>query len=147
MKYRLIIDRDGEEEIVARVHSPSRLTEEIENLINSYVGNDGITVSDEDELFTLCYTDVECLTVIDRKVYAVDKCGKKHRISQRLCDLEPILPSYFVRINKSTIANRNRIAKFHTVYSGAVDAIFKSGYREYVSRRCFAEIKREMTKR
>ena len=147
MKYRLIIDRDGEEEIVARVHSPSRLTEEIENLINSYVGNDGITVSDEDELFTLGYTDVECLTVIDRKVYAVDKCGKKHRISQRLCDLEPTLPSYFIRINKSTIANRNRIAKFHTVYSGAVDAIFKSGYREYVSRRCFAEIKREMTKR
>ena len=147
MKYRLIIDRDGEEEIVARVHSPSRLTEEIENLINSYVGNDGITVSDEDELFTLGYTDVECLTVIDRKVYAVDKCGKKHRISQRLCDLEPILPSYFVRINKSTIANRNRIAKFHTVYSGAVDAIFKSGYREYVSRRCFAEIKRRMMKK
>ena len=147
MKYRLIIDRDGEEEIVARVHSPSRLTEEIENLINSYVGNDGITVSDEDELFTLGYTDVECLTVIDRKVYAVDKCGKKHRISQRLCDLEPILPSYFIRINKSTIANRNRIAKFHTVYSGAVDAIFKSGYREYVSRRCFAEIKRRMMKK
>ncbi len=147
MKYRLIIDVDGEEEIVARVHAPSRLTEEIENLINSYVGNDGITVSDEDELFTLNYTDVECLTVIDRKVYAVDKCGKKHRISHRLCDLEPALPSYFIRINKSTIANRNRIAKFHTVYSGAVDAIFKSGYSEYVSRRCFAEIKREMTKR
>ena len=147
MKYRLIIDRDGEEEIVARVHSPSRLTEEIENLINSYVGNDGITVSDEDELFTLGYTDVECLTVIDRKVYAVDKCGKKYRISQRLCDLEPTLPSYFIRINKSTIANRNRIAKFHTVYSGAVDAIFKSGYREYVSRRCFAEIKRRMMKK
>ena len=147
MKYRLIIDREGEEEIVARVHAPSRLTEEIENLINSYVGNDGITVSDEDELFTLGYTDVECLTVIDRKVYAVDKCGTKHRINQRLCDLEPTLPSYFIRINKSTIANRNRIAKFHTVYSGAVDAIFKSGYREYVSRRCFAEIKREMTKK
>ena len=147
MKYRLIIDREGEEEIVARVHAPSRLTEEIENLINSYVGNDGITVSDEDELFTLGYTDVECLTVIDRKVYAVDKDGKKHRINQRLCDLEPNLPSYFIRINKSTIANRNRIAKFHTVYSGAVDAIFKSGYREYVSRRCFAEIRREMTKK
>lgn len=147
MKYRLIVDKECEEEIVVRVHAPSRLTEEIESLINSYVGADGITVSDEDELFTLGFDDIECLTVIDRKVYAVDKCGKKHRISQRLCDLESTLPSCFIRINKSAIANRNRIAKFHTVYSGAVDAVFKSGYREYVSRRCFAEIKRRMTKR
>ena len=147
MKYRLIVDKECEEEIVVRVHAPSRLTEEIESLINSYVGTDGITVSDEDELFTLGFDDIECLTVIDRKVYAVDKCGKKHRISQRLCDLESTLPSCFIRINKSAIANRNRIAKFHTVYSGAVDAVFKSGYREYVSRRCFAEIKRRMTKR
>jgi DNA-binding LytR/AlgR family response regulator len=146
MKYRVIIDKEAEEEIVARVHAPSRLTEEIENLISSYVGG-GITVSNDDELFTLNYSDVECLTVIDRKVYAVDKYGKKYRISQRLCDLEGTLPSYFIRINKSAIANRNRIAKFHTVYSGAVDAIFKSGYREYVSRRCFAEIRREMLKR
>ena len=147
MKYRLIVDKECEEEIVVRVHAPSRLTEEIESLVNSYVGTDGITVSDEDELFTLGFDDIECLTVIDRKVYAVDKCGKKHRISQRLCDLESTLPSCFIRINKSAIANRNRIAKFHTVYSGAVDAVFKSGYREYVSRRCFAEIKRRMTKR
>ena len=147
MKYRVIIDKEGEEEIVARVHAPSRLTEEIENLINSYAQSNGITVSGDDELFTLGYMDIECLTVIDRKVYAVDKCGKRYRINQRLCDLEPMLPSCFIRINKSAIANRNRIAKFHTVYSGAVDAIFKSGYREYVSRRCFAEIRREMTKR
>ena len=144
MKYRIIIDKGADEEIVARVHAPSRLTEEIENLVNSYIGNDGITVSGEDELFTLGFSDIECLTVIDRKVYAVAKSGNKYRVNQRLCDLEPILPSYFIRINKSAIANRNRIEKFHTVYSGAVDAIFKSGYREYVSRRCFADIKRRM---
>ena len=147
MKYRLIIDKEAEEEIIARVHSPSRLTDEIENLVNAYVGNDGITVSGESEMFTLSFSDIECLTVLDRKVYAVDKDGKKHRISHRLCDLEPILPTYFIRINKSAIANENRIAKFHTVYSGGVDAIFKSGCREYVSRRCFAEIKRRLNKR
>lgn len=146
MKYRLIIDKEAEEEIVVRVHSPSRLTDEIENLVNSYVGQDGITVSGDDELFFLGFSDIECVTVIDRKVYAVDKDGEKHRVNQRLCDLEDVLPSYFIRINKSAIANGRRIAKFHTVYSGAVDAIFKSGYREYVSRRCFAEIKRRFNK-
>ena len=144
MKYKLIIDRDAEEEIVARVHAPSRLTEQIENLVNSYIGNQGIAVSDGENIFTLNFSDIECITVIDRRVYAIDREGKRHRLNQRLCDLEAILPSYFIRINKSSLANENRIAKFHTVYSGAVDAIFKCGYREYVSRRCFVEIKRRI---
>ena len=29
-------------------------------------------------------------------------------------------------------------------FSGSVDVIFKSGYRDYVSRRCFADIKKEL---
>lgn len=144
MKYRLIIDREAEEEITVRVNSPSRLTDEIENLVKAYTGNSGITVSDEGELFTLEFADIECVTVIDRRVYAIDREGRKRRINYRLCDLDGILPSYFIRINKSSIANERRIQKFHTVYSGAVDAVFKSGYREYVSRRCFAEIRRRM---
>ena len=57
-------------------------------------------------------------------------------------DLEEILPSYFIRINKSTLANEHRIARFDAVFSGGVDAVFQCGYREYVSRRCFAEIRR-----
>ena len=35
MKYRLIIDKDAEEEIIAVVHGPSALTEQIENLVHS----------------------------------------------------------------------------------------------------------------
>ena len=34
MKYRLIIDSDAEEEVVATVHAPSELTERIEELFN-----------------------------------------------------------------------------------------------------------------
>lgn len=147
MKYKLIIDKDSEEEIVVRVHAPNKLTEHIENLINSYIGNQGITVSDENGIFVLDFVDIECITVIERRVYAIDRQGKRHRVNQRLCDLEEVLPSYFIRINKSSIANGERIAKFYTVYSGAVDAIFKCGYREYVSRRCFSEIKRRLIKK
>ena len=49
MRFRLIIDKEADEEIIARVHSVSRLTDEIENLVNSYVGRGGITVFGEDE--------------------------------------------------------------------------------------------------
>ena len=144
MKFKLISDKEAEEEIVAVVHETSALTDQIEDLVRTYIGNYKITVYNEDEMKQLCFSDIECITVIDRKIFAIDGTGEKYRMNQRLCDLEQILPSYFIRINKSTIANENRILRFGTAYTGAVDAIFKCGYKDYVSRRCFAEIKRRL---
>ncbi len=144
MKYKLIIDKESEEEIIAIVKEPSALTEEIENLVLSYTGKDSITGFNDEVIMQLKFSDIECITVIDRKITAIDVRGIQYRINQRLCELEGILPSYFVRINKSTIANWNRILRFDTVFSGAVDVIFMCGYKDYVSRRCFTEIKRRL---
>ena len=142
MKYKLIIDKDAEEEIIAIVHAPSALTQEIENLVCSYSGSDSIMGYRDDEMRKLPFSEIECITVLDRKVIAIDTSGNHYRISDRLRDLEAVLPSYFIRISKSTLANEHRIARFDAVFSGAVDAVFRCGYREYVSRRCFAEIRR-----
>ena len=73
---------------------------------------------------------------------AIDRSGIQFLLRNRLRDLEDVLPSYFIRINKSTLANEHRIARFDAAFSGGVDAVFQCGYREYVSRRCFAEIRR-----
>ena len=90
----------------------------------------------------LAFGDIECITVLDRKVMAIDAAGNRYRLQDRLRELEAVLPSYFIRINKSTLANEHRILRFDAAFSGGVDAVFRCGYREYVSRRCFAEIKR-----
>ena len=142
MKYKLIIDKDAEEEIIAIVHSPSTLTQQIEDLIRASSGADSLLGFREDEMRKLTFPEIECITVLDRKVVAIDTSGFQYRIQDRLRDLESILPSYFIRINKSTLANEHRILRFDTVFSGGVDAVFQCGYREYVSRRCFAEIRR-----
>jgi len=143
MKYKLIIDKNAaEEEIIAIVHAPSSLTQQIENLVCSFSGADGIMGCREEEMRKLLFSELECITVLDRKVMAIDTSGKQYRIQERLRDLEAILPSYFIRINKSTLANEHRIARFDAAFSGGVDAVFRCGYREYVSRRCFAEIRR-----
>ena len=142
MKYKLIIDKDAEVEIVATVHAPSSLTQQIENLICSYSGTDSILAYRDEELRKLTFQEIECITVLDRKVIAIDSQGNRYMLRDRLRDLEYILPTYFIRINKSTLANEHRISRFVAVFSGGVDAVFQCGYREYVSRRCFAEIKR-----
>lgn len=142
MKYKMVIDKNAEEEIIAIVHEPSRLTEQIENLVCSFSGTDGIMGSNDDEKRRLSFHEIECITIFDRKVIAIDTNGTQYRIQYSLRDLEEILPSYFIRINKSTLANEHRILRFDAVFSGGVDAIFQCGYKEYVSRRCFAQIRR-----
>ena len=142
MKYKLIIDQNAEEEIIAVVHAPSVLTQQIEDLVCSFSGVDNIIGYRDGEKQKLTFQEIECITILDRKVIAIDEKGDQYRIQDRLRDLEDVLPSYFIRINKSTLANEHRILRFDAAFSGGVDAVFKCGYREYVSRRCFAEIRR-----
>lgn len=142
MKFNLIIDKVKEEEVTVTVHERSALTEQIEALVMQYTGTDRITAYAEDEMKQLSFADIECITVLDGKTYAIDAEKKRYRLKQRLYELEELLPSSFIRINKSTLANEKRIARFAASFSGAVDAVFQCGYREYVSRRCFTEIKR-----
>jgi len=142
MKYKLIIDKEAQEEIVATVHAPCALTRQIEDLVRGFSGADYLIGHREDEMRRLAFQEIECITILDRKVMAIDTKGRRYRVQDRLRDLEEILPSYFIRINKSTLANEHRIERFYTVLTGGVDAVFRCGYREYVSRRCFAEIRR-----
>jgi DNA-binding LytR/AlgR family response regulator len=142
MKYKLIIDKDAEEEIIAIVHAPSALTQEIEDLVHRFSGADYIIGHHEEEIRKLHFEEIECITVIDRRVIAIDTKGTRFTLKDRLRELEDVLPSYFIRINKSTLANEHRIQSYDAVFSGGIDAVFQCGYREYVSRRCFAEIRR-----
>lgn len=142
MKYKLIIDKQAPEQIVATVHAPSSLTQQIEDLVCRFCGTEHLMGYRDDEMRKLAFCEIECITVLDRKVIAIDADGNHYRISDSLRDLETVLPSYFIRINKSTLANEHRIVRFYTVFSGGVDAVFACGYRDYVSRRCLAEIKR-----
>lgn len=142
MKFSLIIDKSREEEVAVTVHERSSLTEQIEALVLQHTGSDRVVAYTEDEMKLLPFDEIECITVLDGKTYVIDTRNRRYRLKQRLYELEQQLPSYFIRINKSTLANEKRIERFAASFSGAVDAVFRCGWREYVSRRCFAEIKR-----
>ena len=142
MRYKLIIDKNAEEEIIAIVHTPSSLTQQIENLVCNFSDAGSIVGYKENEMRKLVFEEIECITIQNRKVIAIDTKGNSYRLQDRLRVLEEKLPSYFIRINKSTLANEHCILRFDAVFSGGVDAVFRCGYKEYVSRRCFAEIRR-----
>ena len=140
MKFRLIIDKDKDEEVVITARERSPLIDEIEALISKHL--DRIPGYTEDDIKMLAISDIECVTVLDGKTYAIDSNNQRYRLKGRLYELESALPASFIRINKSALANEHALDRFAVAYTGAVDAVFKCGYREYVSRRCFAQIKR-----
>lgn len=142
MKFRLIIDKEKDEEVVATVHCRNALVAAIEALISKH--SDRIPGYTDDDIKMLTVSQIQCITVLDGKTYAIDSDNRRYRIKQRLYELEQQLPSSFIRINKSTLANEALLDRFTVTYAGSVDAVFKCGYREYVSRRCFAQIKRRL---
>ena len=142
MKFKLLIDEDLEEEIIVIANKQTELTEQIKDLVNNYSKTFNIIGYREDEMRKLSFQEIECITILDRKVIAIDTSGQHYRINERLRDLESVLPNYFMRINKSNIANEHRILKFETLIGVGVDDIFKCGYKDYVSRRCLKDIKR-----
>ena len=142
MKFTLLIDKSTPEEVIVKAHQPSALTEQLEALVNAHAGSDRIVAYTEENLRILKFSEIECITVIDGYTNAIDTHGKRYRLKYRLYELEPMLPASFIRINKSAFANEKHLKEFTATFSGGVDALFQCGYREYVSRRCFAVIKR-----
>ena len=142
MIFKLFIDKNRQEEITAIVHERTSLIDEIERLVLQDNISDQIPGYMDDEIRFLKIQEIECFVVEDEKTFALYSDKKRYLIRKRLYELEETLPGYFERISKSAIANWKKIVKFRVQLSGAVDAVFKSGYVECISRRCFAELKR-----
>ncbi len=147
MKLDIIIDPTSEERVTAVVRAEGELTDALRRLVKEEDVLDALTVYSERDVKRLALSEVECLSVRDGRCTAVDASGEVFRIKEKLCELETRLPYGFIRINKSAIANEKRIERFRATLGGGVDAVFLSGYREYVSRRCFAEIKRRFSEK
>ncbi len=142
MIFRLFIDRDKPEEVTATVHQRTPLIDEIERLVVQSGLSDQIPGYVEDEIRMLRVEEIECFVVEGEKTYAMYSDRKRYQVRRRLYELEKDLPAGFERISKSALANWKTVARFKVQLSGAVDAVFKSGYVECISRRCFAELKR-----
>ena len=142
MIFKLNIEKGCREEVIANVHERTPLIDEIERLVLQDSISDHIPGYMDDEITLLDIQEIECFVVENEKTFALYKDKKKYLIRKRLYELDGVLPGNFEKISKSAIANWKKIVKFKVQLSGAVDAVFKSGCVECISRRCFAELKR-----
>ncbi len=145
MKFKLIITKE-EESITLCVHKRTPLTDKIEELVNNNeISIEGININGylEKDIVPLKLEEISRFYAEEDKCYAsVD--SKTYQIKKRLYQIEEILPSYFIRINKSSIININFIKRFNTSWTANVFVELKDGVRVYISRRQLKIVKERL---
>lgn len=133
MKFELHINPDIEEAVRADVHSRSDFTERLEQLVMAYNGADSITAYADGEMKVIGFNEVECVTVLDGKTLVIDTHGRQYKIRYKLYEVAKLLPSSFIKINKSTIANK----KTNRMLSGSVQRFGECCFQKRLYRLCF----------
>ena len=140
MKFRLIIDREREEEVVVYAHEKTPLVCRIEELAaesEELLGYSGKSI------VKLTPTKVFAFATEDGKVVAFTEKEKLY-VNLRLYQLEKMLGSEFVKINQSCLVNVSKIERFEATIGASLMVVLKNGYRDYVSRRQVKFVKERM---
>lgn len=89
-------------------------------------------------------TDIDFVYAEQRKVFAA--IGEQRiELKMRLYEVESLLrPYHFTRFSKSVVGNLNQIQRFELAFNGNLCVHFKSGNKEYVSRKYVAELKEKL---
>lgn len=138
MKISIFIDKKRDEEIVIYAHEKGALVNEIEELVSGY--SKEITAYKEKEIVKLNLSEIYCFITENNKLFAITK-GDRFLLKTRLYSIEEKLPTDFIKINKSCIANIKKIDRFDASLSGTLQVKFKNGYTDYVSRRSIKTVK------
>jgi DNA-binding LytR/AlgR family response regulator len=137
MKFRFEKCED-KEEIVAYAKDKNELI----NLIEKMCQNDSTKIIGyfDNIIKELNHNEIECFITVEDKVYAVTK-DKKYQVKKRLYELNEMFDNIFTYINQGCLANLKKVDHFEASIGGSLLVVFKSGYKDYVSRRQLKNIK------
>ena len=88
--------------------------------------------------------EIDFIYAENRKIFA--RIRKRNiEIRTKLYEVEEMLSPYgFMRFSKSVIGNLNQIERFELSFNGNLCVYFRSGNKEYISRKYVASIKNRL---
>ena len=144
MKFKLLINPHKNEIIEAQVHQKSIFTDNLEKFVLTNGNSNSITAYDDKDHVILQLEDIVMITILDNKITAICINNKRYHLRKRIYQLTNELPNNFWRINKSSIVNKIYIDRFEQTKTAGVNIVMKNGLSDYVSRRCFSKIRKEL---
>ena len=140
MKFRFEKVED-KEEIVAYGKEKTKLINLIETLC--FQEEHPLVGYSEGEIKELNVLEIECFYTQKEKVYALID-GEIYLIKKRLYELYESCKDTFTYINQGCLANLKMVDHFEASLGGSLLVVFKSGYKDYVSRRQLKNVKERM---
>ncbi|MBI1707909.1 LytTR family DNA-binding domain-containing protein [Lactobacillus crispatus] len=144
MKFKLLINPHKNEIVQAQVHQKSIFTDNLEKFVLTNGNSNSIIGYDDKDLIILQLEDIIMITILDNKITAICINNKRYHLRKRIYQLTNELPNNFWRINKSSIVNKIYIDRFEETKTAGVNIVMKNGLSDYVSRRCFSKIRKEL---
>lgn len=137
MKFRYEKSTDREE-IIAYGKTKTAFIKIIENLC--YQDDHPLIGYQEGHIKELNALEIECFYTQNEKVYAlVDE--EEYLVKKRLYELNELFNDIFIYINQGCLANLKLVDHFEASIGGSLLVVFKSGYKDYVSRRQIKVVK------
>lgn len=144
MKFKLLINPHKNEIVQAQVHQKSIFTDNLEKFVLTNGNSNSIIGYDDKDHVILQLEDIVIITILDNKITAICINNKRYHLRKRIYQLTNGLPNNFWRINKSSIVNKIYIDRFEETKTAGVNIVMKNGLSDYVSRRCFSKIRKEL---
>ena len=115
MKFKLLVNPQKEELVQAQVHQENDFTQELKKFVLTNGSSNQLLAYDDKDVITLSLDKIALITIIDNKTYAICTNKKQYQIS-----------------------------RFEETQTAGVNIIMKNGLIDYISRRCFAKIRKEL---
>ncbi|WP_208591477.1 LytTR family DNA-binding domain-containing protein [Gracilibacillus suaedae] len=145
MKVRIDIDPENGDECQVTIHA-KEWTKEVEELVQLLKKKQPkrIVAVEEDRSIVLNPEEIDFFYAKDRKVLASIN-GDCMELKMKLYEVEEMLSNAgFIRFSKSVVGNVNQIDRFELSFNGTLCVYFKSGSKEYVSRKYVNDLKKQI---
>ncbi|MFS8630936.1 MAG: LytTR family transcriptional regulator [Bacillales bacterium] len=121
-------------------------TEELEEIVAIIKGKKRRRIFgvENEQTVLLEPAEIDFVYAENRKTFA--RIGKRNvEVRMKLYEVEEMLaPHGFMRFSKSVIGNLNQIERFELSFNGNLCVYFRSGNKEYISRKYVASIKNRL---
>ena len=133
------------EEIIIRCREHDEKIIEIERALDNVLkGNDEMVLHSSGTEFYVAKSDILFFESEGDKIYA-QTANKRYVTTYKLFELESVMPRYFVRISKSTIANVKAITSLRREVIGNGEVTFKNCERfAYFSRSYYKRLREKI---
>ncbi|KIL53536.1 hypothetical protein KP77_05110 [Jeotgalibacillus alimentarius] len=103
-----------------------------------------IVALEEDRSILLQPSEIDYIFAEKRKVFAMAG-GRTLEMRMKLYELEEVLSSHgFIRFSKSVLGNLDQVDRFELSFNGNLCVYFKSGSKEYVTRKYVHGLKEQL---